>query len=121
MNPTRDFNLDSVSLDDFTVRRLSAMLHFGGGDHPDTRDSPYWVYLACEPIAERYDVSPRSVWIEASTVSGRSVRVEVRIVAAGGALRHRTAATQRPPDEGCPGRAGRVRPPTSLLSRQPTR
>ncbi len=81
MNATRDFNLDRVSLDDFTVRRLSATLHFGGGEHPDTRDSPYWVYLACEPIPERYDVSPRSVWLEASTVSGRSVRAEVRIVA----------------------------------------
>lgn len=53
MNATRDFNLDRVSLDGFTVRRVSATLHFGGGEHPDTRDSPYWIYLACEPIPER--------------------------------------------------------------------
>jgi hypothetical protein len=81
MHATRDFNLDRVSLDDLTVRRRSATVHFGGGTHPDTRDWPYWVYLGCGPIPERYAVSPRSRWLEASTVSGRSVRAEVRIVA----------------------------------------
>jgi hypothetical protein len=77
---TRDLNLDRVSLDDVSIRRLSATLHFGAGSHPGTRDCPYWAYLACEPIPGRFDVSPRGVWLEASTVSGRRVRAEVRIV-----------------------------------------
>jgi hypothetical protein len=76
-----DLNLDRVSLDDFTVRRLSATLHFGRGDLPETREGPYWVYLGCEPIPGRYDVGPASVRLQASTVSGRSVRADVRIVA----------------------------------------
>lgn len=77
----RDLNLDRVSLDNVPVRRLSATLHHGAGGHPGTRESPYWVYLACEPVPGRYDVSPRGVWLEASTVSGRRIGAEVRIVA----------------------------------------
>jgi hypothetical protein len=74
-------NLDRVSLDDFTVHRLSATLHCGHGDHPSTRQSPWWVYLACGTLPGRYDVSPLPVQLLASTVSGRSVQGEVRIVA----------------------------------------
>lgn len=75
-----DLNLDRVSLDDFTVRRLSATLHRGPGDHPGTRQSPWWVYLACEAIPGRYDVRPGRLWLRASTVTGRSIRAEVTIV-----------------------------------------
>jgi hypothetical protein len=52
-----DLNLDRVALDGFTVHRLSATLHRGAGDHPGTRQSPWWVYLACGAIPGRYDVS----------------------------------------------------------------
>jgi hypothetical protein len=76
-----DLNLNRVSLDDFTVHRLSATLHYGPGDHPGTRQSPWWVYLACGTIPGGCDVSPRPVRLRASTVSGRSVQAEVRIVA----------------------------------------
>jgi hypothetical protein len=76
-----DLNLNRVALDDFTVHRLSATLHHGQGDHPGTRQSPWWVYLACGPVPSRYDVNPRPVRLRASTVSGRSVQAEVRIVA----------------------------------------
>jgi hypothetical protein len=75
-----DLNLDRVSLDGFTVHRLSANLHGGPGDHPGTRQSPWWVYLACGAIPGRYDVSPRKLWLQASTVSGRSVHAQVKIV-----------------------------------------
>jgi len=75
-----DLNLNRVSLDDFTVHRLSATLHYGHGDHPGTRQSPWWVYLACGTIPGRYDVSSRTVRLQASTVSGRSVHAQVRIV-----------------------------------------
>jgi hypothetical protein len=75
-----DLNLDRVSLDDLTVHRLSATLHYGHGDHPGTQQSPWWVYLACGAIPGRYDISPRPVRLQASTVSGRSVHAEVRIV-----------------------------------------
>ena len=75
-----DLNLDGVSLDDFTVHRLSATLHRGPGDHPGTRQSPWWVYLACGAIPVRYDVGSRKVWLRASTVTGRSIRAEVTIV-----------------------------------------
>ncbi len=36
----REVNLDRVSLDGFAVRRLSATLRLGGGDRPETRESP---------------------------------------------------------------------------------
>jgi hypothetical protein len=75
-----DCNLDRVSLDDFTVHRLSATLHRGPGDHPATRNSPWWVGLACEGIPRWYDVSPRTLLLQASTVGGRSIRAEVTIV-----------------------------------------
>ena len=75
-----DLNLDRVSLDDFTVRRRSATLHRGHGDHPGTQQSPWWVYLACTGIPASYDVSGRRVWLRASTISGRSIRAQVRIV-----------------------------------------
>jgi hypothetical protein len=75
-----DLNLDRVALDGFTVHRLSATLRRGPGDHPGTRQSPWWVYLACGAIPGRYDVSPRTVRLQASTVSGRSIHAEVRIV-----------------------------------------
>jgi hypothetical protein len=74
-------NLDRVSLDGFAVHRLSAALHYGRGDHPGTRQSPWWVYLACGTAPGRYDVSPLPVRLLASTVSGRSVQGDVRIVA----------------------------------------
>ena len=77
----RDLNLDRISLDGFAVRRRSATLHFGGGDRPETRDSPWWVYLGCEPIPARYDVSPRPMWLRASTISGRRIEALARIVA----------------------------------------
>ena len=79
--PERDLNLDRISLDGFAVRRRSATLHFGGGDRPETRDSPWWVYLGCEPIPTRYDVSPHPMWLGASTISGRPIRAQARIVA----------------------------------------
>lgn len=79
-SPNDGFNLDRVSLNDFTVHRLSATLHRGPGDDPGTRQSPWWVYLACGAIPGRYDVSPRTVRLQASTVSGRSIHAEVRIV-----------------------------------------
>jgi hypothetical protein len=75
-----DLNLDCVSLDDLTLRRRSATLHHGHGDHPGTRHSPWWVYLACTAIPARYDVSRRVLLLRASTVSGRSIRAAVRIV-----------------------------------------
>ena len=75
-----DLNLDRVALDGFTVHRLSATLHRGPGDHPGTQQSAWWVYLACGAIPGRYDVSPRTVGLQASTVSGRSIHAEVRIV-----------------------------------------
>jgi hypothetical protein len=76
-----DLYLNRLSLDDITVHRRSATLHYGPGDHPGTQQSPWWVCLACRAIPGRYDVSPRPVRLEASTVSGRSVHAEVRIVA----------------------------------------
>jgi hypothetical protein len=76
-----DQNLNSVSLDDFTVHRLSATLHPGQGRHPGTRQSAWWVYLACGTVPSRLDVSPRTVRLLASTVSGHTLRAEVRIVA----------------------------------------
>jgi hypothetical protein len=76
-----DLNLNRVSLDGFTVHRLSATLHYGPGDHPGTRQSPWWVYLACGLIPGRYEVGPRPVRLQASTVSGRAIHAEVRIVA----------------------------------------
>lgn len=76
-----NLNLNRISLDDFTVHRLSATLRYGGGDHPGTRQSSWWVSLACEAIPGRYDVSARPVRLHGSTVSGRSVGGDVRIVA----------------------------------------
>ena len=77
----RDLNLDRISLDGFAVRRRSATLHFGGGVRAETRDSPWWIYLGCEPIPARYDVSPDPMWLQASTISGRRIRALARIVA----------------------------------------
>ena len=74
-------NLDRVSLDGFTVQRLSATLHQGHGDHPGTRQSPWWVYLACGTLPGRHEVNSRAVRLQASTVSGQTVQAEVRIVA----------------------------------------
>lgn len=76
-----DLNLNRVSLDGFTVHRLSATLHHGRGHHPGTRQGAWWVYLACGTVPSRYDVSPRPVRLNASTVSGHTLRAEVRIVA----------------------------------------
>ncbi len=73
-------NLDRVSLDGLAVHRRSATLHVGGGQHPHTRTSRWWVYLACGPILPEYDVSRRPVHLEASTVSGRLVEGRARII-----------------------------------------
>ena len=80
MTAVRDFHLDRVQLDGVVVRRRSATVHFGGGEYPETRASPYWVYLGCGRIPERLGISPRPVRLQATTVTGRSVRADVRIV-----------------------------------------
>lgn len=75
-----DIHLDRVSLDGLLLRRRSATLRSGAGTHPGTRRGAWWVALACDAIPRGYDVSPRRVWMDASTVSGRRLRAQVRIV-----------------------------------------
>ena len=78
--PQEDLDLEGLSLDGFAVQRLSATLHHGSGDHPSTADSPWWIYLGCEPMPTRFDVGTRPLWVRASTTTGRRVQAQARIV-----------------------------------------
>lgn len=75
-----ELNLNRVSLDGFLVRRRSATLHFGASDRPATRESSWWVYLACERSPGRFEASAEPVSLSASLVSGREIHGTVRII-----------------------------------------
>lgn len=75
-----DRHLDRISLDGVAVRRLSATLHLGPGDHPGTSDSRWWVYLACERISTRFVAGPTPVVLDADLIDGQTIHANVRIV-----------------------------------------
>ncbi len=73
-------HLDRVILDGLLVRRHSATLHSGGGDHPGTRASAWWAYIACRRLPGRYDAGSRPIAVEALLIDGRKIRGRAKIV-----------------------------------------
>jgi len=72
-------NLDRVRIDGVLVHRLSATLRVGIDDPRVPADSPWWVYLGCQPIPGHFGVG-RLLQLDAQLVGGRSIRGQARIV-----------------------------------------
>ena len=72
--------LDRIFLDDLVVAPRSSTLHHGGGEGPKVRESPWWVFLACERLPGHLGAGQSSIAFRARTTSGRVFAGEVRIV-----------------------------------------